>query len=71
MSAIAVLGIILFIAGIIIIVGYFGYLLKINIKENNLSKIVIILNEWIGFTPFTIGLLISAVGLLLIIKYLK
>ncbi len=68
MSALVALGIIAMIIGIIMIVGYFGYLLKHYTKEKKLSKITIILSEWVGFSPFTIGLLLMGVGLLLVLK---
>lgn len=68
MIALNFLGFLVIIAGAIMIVGYLGYLLKHNAKEKNLSKIMIILSEWVSFSPFTIGLLLMGVGLLLILK---
>lgn len=68
MSVFGVLGVIAMLAGIGMIVGYWGYLLKQNIERKKISKITIILSEWAGFSPFTIGILLMGVGLLLILK---
>lgn len=62
------LGVLLIILGISMIIGYLGHLLKKNSKEQNLSKVIIIVGEWVSFSPFTIGLMLMGVGLLLILN---
>jgi len=63
-----VLGISLVIIGISMIAGYFGYLLKINSKEEKLTNAIIFVSELVSFSPFTIGFVLMGIGLLLILK---
>lgn len=63
-----VLGVMLILIGIIMIIGYMGYLIKANANEQKATKLITIIGEWISFSPFTIGLLLMGIGLLLILK---